>query len=89
MRNAIILTSILLPFQIWAQNNIKTKADQLQEYQRATTYLKTKQLNEALNKFYYTNWLNPETEIAAFCLKRADSLKIILRKDLIISLNGS
>lgn len=89
MRIEIILTAFLISFQTWSQINNERDDLQIKEFDQATEYLKNSHLKEAINSFYYTNWLNSKTQIGDISLKKADSIKIILHENLINELTGS
>lgn len=89
MRSAIIFITLLLYVQSWSQNNNQIEDLQIKDFNRAKDFLKDSNLNGAMNLFYNANRLNPKTQIGALSLKKADSIKIILRKNLINELTGN
>jgi hypothetical protein len=89
MRPGIIFISLLLYVQSWSQNNNQIEDLQIKNFNRAKDFLKDSNLNGAMNSFYNATRFNPKTQIGALSLKKADSIKIILRKNLINELTGN
>ncbi|OXA76642.1 hypothetical protein SAMN05444397_101128 [Flavobacterium aquidurense] len=89
MRPVIIFISLLLYIQSWSQNNNQIEDLQLKDFNRAKDFLKDSNLNGAMNSFYNANRFNPKKQIGALSLKKADSIKIILRKNLSNELVGN
>lgn len=89
IRIKIFVVACLLSLQVFSQNNNDTEGLQTSEFNLANEYLKNSYLTTAINSFYYVNRLNPKTEIGNLALKKADSIKIILRKALINELTGN
>ncbi|QOG01994.1 hypothetical protein [Flavobacterium sp. MDT1-60] len=89
IRIKIVIIAFLLSFQGWCQSNGDTEDLQKNEFNLANEYLKNSYLKTAMNSFYYANRLNSKTVIGNLSVKRADSLKIILRKNLITELAGN
>jgi hypothetical protein len=89
IRIKIVIIAFLLSFQGWCQSNGDTEDLQKNEFNAANEYLKNSYLETAMNSFYYANRLNSKTLIGNLSIKRADSLKIILRKNLITELAGN
>ena len=89
IRIKIVIIAFLLSFQGWCQSNGVTEDLQKNEFNAANGYLKNSYLETAMNSFYYANRLNSKTLIGNLSIKRADSLKIILRKNLITELAGN
>lgn len=89
IRIKIVIIAFLLSFQGWCQSNGDTEDLQKNEFNAANEYLKNSYLETAMNSFYYANRLNSKTVIGNISIKRADSLKIILRKNLITELAGN
>ena len=89
MRPEIIFIVLLLSIQSWSQNNNQVEDLQIKDFNRAKDFLKDSNLNGAMHLFYYANRFNPKTQIGTLSLKKADSIKIILRKNLINELVGN
>lgn len=89
IRIKIFAVAFLLSIPVFSQNNNDTEDLQTKEFNLANEYLKNAYLTTAINSFYYVNRLNSKTLIGNISVKRADSLKIILRKNLITELAGN
>jgi hypothetical protein len=89
IRIKIFAIVFLLSIPVFSQNNNDTEDLQTKEFNLANEYLKNAYLTTAINSFYYVNRLNSKTLIGNISVKRADSLKIILRKNLITELAGN
>jgi hypothetical protein len=89
IRIKIFAVAFLLSIPVFSQNNNDTEDLQTKEFNLANEYLKNAYLTTAINSFYYVNRLNSKTLIGNISIKRADSLKIILRKNLITELDGN
>ncbi|MNQ41734.1 hypothetical protein D3C85_554210 [compost metagenome] len=89
IRIKIFVVVFLLSISVFSQNNNDTEVLQTKEFNSANEYLKNSYLETAMNSFYYANRLNSKTLIGSISAKRADSLKIILRKNLITELAGN
>ena len=89
MRLKIIFITLLLSIQVWSQNNSNIEDLQIKQFNLAQEFLKDSNIQGAMNMFYYSNSFNPKTEIGNLSLKKADSIKIILRKALINELTGN
>lgn len=85
----IFVIAFLLSMQSFSQINNDTEDLQTKEFNLANVYLKDSYLETAMNSFYYVNSLNSKTFIGDLSIKKADSLKIILRKNLITELVGN
>ncbi|KQX15916.1 hypothetical protein [Flavobacterium sp. Root420] len=89
IRIKIFAVAFLLSIPVFSQDNNDTEDLQTKEFNLANEYLKNAYLTTAINSFYYVNRLNSKTLIGNISVKRADSLKIILRKNLITELTGN
>jgi hypothetical protein len=89
IRIKIFAVAFLLSIPVFSQNNNDTEDLQTKEFNLANEYLKNAYLTTAINSFYYVNRLNSKTLIGNISVKKADSLKIILRKNLITELTGN
>ena len=89
IRIKIFAVAFFLSISVFSQDNNDTEDLQTKEFNLANEYLKNSYLTTAIHSFYYVNRLNPKTEIGNLSLKKADSIKIILRKALINELTGN
>jgi hypothetical protein len=89
MRVELIFIMLLVSLSSRSQNNSPTEALQMEDFNLAKDCLKEANLNGAMKLFYYANNFNKKTPIGALALKKADSIKVILRKKLLTELVGN
>ena len=89
IRIKIFTVAFLLSLTGFSQSNNDNADLQTKEFNIANGYLKNAHLETAMDAFYYVNTLNSKTLIGNLSIKKADSLKIILQKNLITELVGN
>lgn len=87
MKNYILPLLLLLTTALWAQDNDRNEYQQ-QEFKLAQNSLENHDYLVAIEGFAIAYKINPKSETAQIALKKADSIKTILRKDKINSLIG-
>ncbi|MEZ7499006.1 hypothetical protein QO200_09655 [Flavobacterium sp. Arc3] len=88
MKNYILPLLLLLTTALWAQDNNRNEYQQ-QEFKLAQNLLENHDYLVAIRGFTIAHKINPNSETAQIALKKADSIKTILRKDKINSLIGN
>ncbi|WP_281232367.1 hypothetical protein [Flavobacterium gelatinilyticum] len=88
MRNCLILIFLLISVRNIAQDDPKVKF-QKNKYDLAVSYLKKSDFVKALDQFSIASKIKPENEIGQESLKKVDTLKEILRKDILSKVNGT
>lgn len=88
MKNYFILIFTLLSLKNMAQTDAKIKF-QKNKYDLAVSYYKKSDFVNALDQFSIASKIKPENEIAQESLKKIDTLKEILRKDILDKVNGT
>lgn len=88
MKNYFILIFTLLSLKNMAQTDAKIKF-QKNKYDLAVSYYKKSDFVNALDQFSIASKIKPENEIAQESLKKIDTLKEILRKDILEKVNGT
>jgi hypothetical protein len=88
MKNYILPLLLLLTTALWAQDNDRNEYQQ-QEFKLAQNSLENHDYLVAIEGFAIAYKINPKSETAQIALKKADSIKTILRKDKINSLIGN
>ena len=88
MKNYTFFLLLLLTAQISAQDNNRNDYQQ-QEFKLAQNSLENHDYLVAIRGFTIAHKINPKSETAQIALKKADSIKTILRKDKINSLTGN
>jgi hypothetical protein len=82
MKNYLIIVFLLLSVGIFAQDDSKTKF-QKNKYELAVSCYKKADFKNALDLFSVASKIKPENELGKESIKKVDSLKSILRKDII------
>ncbi|QSW87944.1 MULTISPECIES: hypothetical protein [Flavobacterium] len=88
MKNYLLIVLMLLSIGIKAQNDSKV-IFQKNKYDLAVSYLKKSDFVNALDQFSIASRIKPENEIGQESLKKVDTLKEILRKDILEKVNGT
>lgn len=88
MKNYLILIILLFSLKIAAQNDSKTKF-QKNKYDLAVSYYKKSDFVNALDQFSIASRIKPDNEIGQESMKKLDTLKEILRKEILEKVNGS
>lgn len=88
MKNYLIVIFLLFSKISMAQNDVKSKF-QKNKYELALSYYKKSDFVNALDQFSITSRINPEGEIARESIRKIDTLKEILRKDILEKVNGT
>lgn len=88
MKNYLILIILLFSLNIAAQNDSKTKF-QKNKYDLAVSYYKKSDFVNALDQFSIASRIKPDNEIGQESMKKLDTLKEILRKEILEKVNGS
>ncbi|WP_456313182.1 hypothetical protein [Pseudomonas shirazensis] len=81
MKNYIILVFLLLSIRMMAQNDAKAKF-QKNKYEMAISCYKKADFKNALDLFSVASKVKPENELGKESIKKVDTLKNILRKDM-------
>lgn len=81
MKNYFIILFLILAVKIFAQSDPKT-AFQKSRYELAINYYKKSDLKTALDLFSVASKIKPENEIGKESIKKVDSIKAILRKNI-------
>ncbi|WP_029272832.1 tetratricopeptide repeat protein [Flavobacterium sp. KJJ] len=82
MKKPLILIILLLCFKSFAQNDPKI-AFQKSRYDLALSCYKKADFKKALDLFSVASRIKPENEVGRESIKKVDSLKIILRKNIL------
>ncbi|UUF14303.1 MULTISPECIES: hypothetical protein [Flavobacterium] len=88
MKNYLILVILLFSVKGIAQNASK-ETFQKNKYELALSYLKKSEYVKALDLFSLASKIKPESEIGQESLKEIDTLKEILRKDVLEKISGT
>ncbi|SEN89086.1 hypothetical protein SAMN05444671_2363 [Flavobacterium sp. CF108] len=88
MKNYLILIILLFSVKSIAQNATK-ETFQKNKYELALSYLKKSEYVKALDLFSVVSKIKPENEIGQESLKEIDTLKEILRKDILEKISGT
>lgn len=88
MKNYLIVIFLLFSKISMAQNDVKSKF-QKNKYELALSYYKKSDFVNALDQFSIASRINPEGEIARESIRKIDTLKEILRKDILEKVNGT
>jgi hypothetical protein len=88
MKKHIVLIVLLLSFKSFAQNDPKI-AFQKSRYELAVSYYKKADFKKALDLFSVACKIKPENEIGKESIKKVDTLKTILRKNIIDEVTGT
>jgi len=81
VKNYIILVFLLLSIKMMAQNDAKAKF-QKNKYEMAISCYKKADFKNALDLFSVASKVKPENELGKESIKKVDTLKNILRKDM-------
>jgi hypothetical protein len=88
MKNYLTIAFLLLTISIFAQNDAKAKF-QKNKYELAVSYYKKSDFKNALDLFSVASKIIPENELGQESGKKVDSLKVLLRKDLMNKVIGT
>ncbi|SHH42007.1 hypothetical protein [Flavobacterium defluvii] len=88
MKNFLILIIFFCSVTTKSQNADKEKF-QKNKYELAVSYLKKSNYIKALEQFSIASKIKPETEIAINSLQEIDTLKDILRKEILEKISGT
>jgi hypothetical protein len=78
----VLFITLLITFQTFAQNDSKTSF-QKGRYELAVSYYKKADFVKAIDLFSIASKIKPETDIGLEAAKKVDTLKEILRKDIL------
>lgn len=81
MKKKLFFIVLLVSFKNFAQNNSKI-AFQKSRYELAVSYYKKADFKKAIDLFYVASKIKPENEIGQESLKKVDTLKNILRENI-------
>ena len=81
MKNYLNIVFLLLAISTFAQNDAKAKF-QKNKYELAISYYKKSDFKNALDLFSVASKIRPENELGQESIKKVDTLKSILRKDI-------
>lgn len=81
MKKKLFFIVLLISFKNFAQNNSKI-AFQKSRYELALAYYKKADFKTAIDLFYVASKIKPENEIGQESLKKVDTLKDILRENI-------
>lgn len=82
MKNTIVLIVLLNTFQFFGQNDQKT-AFQKNKYELALSYYQKADFAKAIDLFSLAAKIKPENEVGKDALKKVDTLREILRKEIL------
>jgi len=82
MKNTFVLLVLLTTFQFFGQNDQKT-AFQKNKYELAVSYYKKADYIKAIDLFSLAAKIKPENEIAQEAVKKVDTLREVLRKEIL------
>ena len=88
MKNSILIIIILISLKSFGQKNDSDKY-QKEWFEKAEIEIKKPDLVGALIQFYWAYEDNKESELGKVCLKKVDSLKPLVRKELIDKWKGT
>jgi len=81
-KNYFVIVILLLTISSFAQNDAKAKF-QKNKYELAVSYYKKADFKNALDLFSVASKIRPENELGQESIKKVDTLKALLRKDII------
>ena len=81
-KNYFVLVILFLTISCFAQNDAKAKF-QKNKYELAISYYKKADFKNALDLFSVASKIRPENELGQESIKKVDTLKALLRKDII------
>ena len=82
MKNTFVLIALLSSLQFFAQNDQKT-AFQKNKYELANSYYKKADFVKAIDLFSLAAKIKPENEIGKEAIKKVDTLRELLRKEIL------
>lgn len=88
MKKKLIIIVLLITSHVFSQNDSKS-AFQKGKYELAISYYKKADFVKAIDLFYVASKLKPENEIGKESIKKVDSLREILRKNIISQVIGT
>lgn len=88
MKNAPILLFLLITFQFFGQNDQKT-AFQKSKYELAVSYYKKADFVKAIDLFSLAAKIKPQNEIAEEATRKVDTLREVLRKEILNQVVGT
>jgi len=88
MKKPLIFIVLLIVSKTIAQNDQKT-AFQKSRYELALSYYKKDDFKKALDLFHFACKIKPETEIAKESIKKIDTLKTVLRENILAQAVGT
>jgi len=88
MNKTFFLIFFSIALNTWAQNSNKTEL-QLNYFNKENNHLSNSNLEEARLSFYFSYQESPETKLGKTALKKSDSIKLIIRGELIINIQGT
>lgn len=87
MKKITIIILLLLAFNSWSQND--KIGLQKNKYNLALSYLQKKQFAKAIDPLLFAYKINPKSEIGKISKNKIDSLKPVIRKNLVDKLTGT
>ncbi|PWJ98988.1 hypothetical protein BC749_104134 [Flavobacterium araucananum] len=88
MKRKLFFIVLLISFKTLAQNNSKI-AFQKSRYELAMASYKKAEFKKAIDLFYVASKIKPDSEIGLESIKKVDTLKTILRKNIMIQALGT
>jgi hypothetical protein len=88
MKRKLFFIVLLISFKTLAQNNSKI-AFQKSRYELAMASYKKAEFKKAIDLFYVASKIKPDSEIGQESIKKVDTLKTILRKNIMIQALGT
>ncbi|WP_397362022.1 hypothetical protein [Olleya sp. R77988] len=88
MNRIVLLIFLSLSFNSWSQD-LKKEKRQLDYYEKSNKYLSESDLEKARLTLYFSYQANPESELGKTALKKSDSLKAVIRNELIQKIQGN
>jgi tetratricopeptide (TPR) repeat protein len=88
MKRILFFIVLLISFKTIAQNNSKI-AFQKSRYELALSYYKKADLKKAIDLFYVASKIKPDNEIGQESIKKVDTIKTILRENIMSQALGT
>lgn len=88
MKRKLFFIVLLIAFKTVAQNNSKI-AFQKSRYELAVSYYKKADFKKAIDLFYVASKIKPDSEIGQESIKKVDTLKTILRENIMSQAIGT
>ncbi|MDX6183434.1 hypothetical protein SGQ44_13195 [Flavobacterium sp. Fl-77] len=88
MKNYLVIITFLFALQNYAQSDVKKKF-QKNRYDLAVSHYKKLEYTKAIDLFFVASKIDPESPIGLESRQKVDTLKTILRKELVNHLQGT